>query len=328
MNHTLCLATSNGIYLFERDGNGWHEVARGLAGQHVTSVIAREGVVLAGTRAGIFRSDDLGASWRAASAGLSYPHVRWLAFHPGISDREFAGCEPASIFVSHDGGGAWRECPEVAALRDEHEWWMPYSPNAGCVRGFSFFGPRSYAAVEVGGLLRSDDSGETWRLAEGSDGVPDFAGPPDPFIFPDVHSVEVHPSSPDLVFAPTSDGLYRSADGGRTWGSLYECYCRAVWLDPADPDHLILGPADDVDADGRIEESRDGGRTWANASDGLAVPWPESMVERFTPLGGDLLALLSNGELYAAPPSTLRWQRILEEVTDINCAAVMLDGPA
>ena len=193
MNNTLLLATEQGVVIADRDRAGWREIRRGLADQRVTSIIAREGVILAGTRNGVFRSDDVGQTWRAARTGLAHPHVRWLAFHPDISDREFAGTEPAGIFVSHDGAQTWRQCPEVAQLRDRHRWMLPYSPEAGCARGFAFQGERAYAAVEVGGVLRSDDAGETWRLAEGSDGSPDLDGPPEPFVYPDVHSIDVHP---------------------------------------------------------------------------------------------------------------------------------------
>jgi hypothetical protein len=131
-------------------------------------VIAREGVILAGTEDGIFRSDDEGQTWAEASDGISARHIRWMAFHPNISDFEFAGTEPANIFVSRNGGELWRSCPEVAQLRDTYQWSLPYSPEAGCVRGFAFYGTRAYAAVEVGGVLVSDDKGETWQLAEGS----------------------------------------------------------------------------------------------------------------------------------------------------------------
>src|SRR5947209_76215 len=78
--------------------------ARGLDGQNVTSAIAHEGVILAGTTTGVFRSDDSGEQWHAASDGLHTRHVRWMAFHPGLSDYEFVGTEPAAIFVSHNGG--------------------------------------------------------------------------------------------------------------------------------------------------------------------------------------------------------------------------------
>jgi photosystem II stability/assembly factor-like uncharacterized protein len=320
----LILATEKGILLCERSGDGWKESTRTLTDEHVTSVIAREGVILAGTRNGVFRSDDEGQTWEEASNGLTTRHVRWMAYHPGISDLEFAGTEPANIFVSHNGGGSWRPCPEVAELRDEHQWSLPYSPEAGCIRGFAFHGSRVYAAAEVGGVLRSDDEGETWQLAEGSDGNPDLEGPPEPFIYPDVHSLEVHPSSPDLVYAPTGGGFYRSNDGGKTWRLLYDCYCRAVWVDPRNSEHIILGPADYVDSDGRIEESRDGGQSWSPASGGLKVPWRRGMVERFFQADGDLFAVLSNGQLLEASLSALEWQRILPGISDVNAITTMI----
>jgi len=321
----LILATEKGVVVCERNGNTWHVSAHSLTDQHVTSVIAREGIILAGTKNGIFRSRDVGRNWTEASRGLTVRHIRWMAFHPDLSDFEFAGTEPATIFTSHDGGESWQECSEVPGLRDEFKWSLPYSPEAGCVRGFAFHGPRVYAAVEVGGVLISNDTGKTWQLAEGSDGNPDLEGPPEPLIYPDVHSLEVHPSSADLVYAPTGGGFYRSKDGGRTWKLLYDCYCRAVWVDSVDPEHLILGPADHVDSNGRIEESRDGGKSWSLASNGLQVPWRRGMVERFFQVDDELFAVLSNGLLLSATKTRLAWQYILPEIKDINAIAMMVD---
>jgi photosystem II stability/assembly factor-like uncharacterized protein len=318
----LYLATNQGIFMAERDED-WRMVRRGLDGKHVTSVIAREGVILAGTIDGIYRSEDEGRTWREASSGLTQRHIRWLGFHPDISDFEFAGSEPADIFISRDGANFWNEAGGVRALRDAHGWFLPYSPQACCVRGFAFHGSRAYAAVEVGGVLRSDDSGVNWRLAEGSDGNPNLEGPPEPLIYPDLHSIQVHPSSPERVFAPTGGGFYRSLDGGKTWQLLYDCYCRAAWVDPADAMHMLLGPADHVETNGRIEETRDGGRTWLPASGGLSVPWPHHMVERFTLVGEELLAVLSNGQLLSASPEMLEWRTVLPEVQEVNAVTEM-----
>jgi photosystem II stability/assembly factor-like uncharacterized protein len=320
----LIFATEQGIMICERESDRWVQSMHMLTDQHVTSIIAREGVILAGTENGVFRSDDEGKTWREARDGLTARHVRWMAYHPDISDFEFAGTEPAGIFISHDGGESWSACAEVAQLRDKHKWSIPYSPEAGCVRGFAFHGSRAYAAVEVGGVLRSDDNGETWQLAEGSDGNPSFEGPPEPFVYPDVHSIEVHPSSPELVYAPTGGGFYRSNDGGKTWKIFYDCYCRAVWVDSHDPDHLILGPADYVVSNGRIEESRDGGQTWSLASTGLKVPWRRGMVERFFQTNDELFAVLSNGQVLSTSLSTLEWQRILPNIADVNAVTTMV----
>ncbi len=327
MEPLLLLATENGVVSARRDVDGWRATGRSLDGQRVTSIVARQGVILAGTHAGIFRSDDLGQTWQAASAGLAVPYVRWLAYHPEVSDLEFAGTEPAAIFVSHDGARSWRECREVAQLRNRFGWSLPYSPNAGCVRGFAFHGKRAYAAVEVGGVLRSEDGGETWRLADGSNGKPAMADPPAPFIHSDLHSIIIHPSSPDLVLAPTGNGFYRSLDGGKTWVRLYLCYCRAAWSDPADPQHILLGPADGVDRNGRIEETHDGGRTWQPASGGLSVPWRDYMVERFIQIDHELLAVLSNGQVWGtelAQPGS--WQQVLPDVQGVNALAWLTES--
>ncbi|MGB0387353.1 MAG: WD40/YVTN/BNR-like repeat-containing protein [Ardenticatenaceae bacterium] len=323
MDNSLFVATANGFWRAERVADGWQAGTHTLRGRHVTSVVAREGLLLAGTTDGLFRSADGGESWQEASRGLGIRHVRWLALHPERSERVFAGTEPAGIFVSHDGGGSWRECPEVGALRDEHDWYLPYSPQAGCVREFAFHGSdRVYAAVEVGGVLSSHDGGDTWQLVGGSTGDPWLGYSRKGVVHPDVHSMAVHPSSPDLLFAPTGGGFYGSTDGGQTWRTVYrKCYCRAVWVDPADPNHLILGTANSVDRYGRIEETHDGGRGWARAMVGLNGLWRHHMVDRFTPLADHLFAVLSNGDLLAAPLSTLAWQRILPDLSDVKAVA-------
>lgn len=320
----LLAATADGVVVATRSASGRPEETRTLTGHDVTGIISREGVILAATTNGIFRSDDGGRTWHESSLGLASRHIRWLAYHPQVSDLECAGAEPAGIFVSHDGGGSWRECREVAGLRDEHGWFLPYSPEAGCVRGFAFHGNRVYAAVEVGGVLRSDDAGETWRLAGGSTGEPTFDVPAPPYVFADVHWVASHPASPDLVFAATAEGLYTSIDGGDTWTvKRAGAYCRAIWVDPADPAHIVLAPADSVRRkNGRIEESRDGGRRWLPASTGLDLPWPDRMVERFAQMDDDLFAVTNDGRLYTAALATLTWRRILEDVGGIRAVTL------
>ncbi|MCU0586079.1 MAG: hypothetical protein MUC46_08435 [Desulfobacterales bacterium] len=83
--------------------------------------------------------------------------MRWLDAASTPSSLILAGTEPAGVFVSYDAGSSWVIDPGVVKIRDANGWFLPYSPRAGCVRGFAVAGSgpdkgRIYAAVEVGGV--------------------------------------------------------------------------------------------------------------------------------------------------------------------------------
>jgi photosystem II stability/assembly factor-like uncharacterized protein len=325
---TIFLAAADGVVQVQHNGKGWIETGRGLHDTAVTCVTGRRQLVLAGSREGVFRSADFGQTWQSAEVGPSNAFIRWLAFHPGEPALALAGTEPAGIFVSADDGGTWTECPEVAAMRQQHRWSLPYSPEAGCVRGFAFSGSRGYAAVEDGGVLVTEDRGWTWQLAGGSRGNADHH-PAAGGIHSDLHSIETIPGQPDLVFASTGGGFYQSRDGGASWTCLYpDAYTRAAWIDPQDPDIILLGPAEGVDFRGRVEASLDGGKTWQPADSGLGLPWRHHMVERFTRAGSEILAVLSNGEVFSASQGgrtnmDIHWKKVFPAIEDIAAAAAV-----
>jgi photosystem II stability/assembly factor-like uncharacterized protein len=323
----LYLATSIGLLIITHAEGNWEIVKHMLKGQSLTSIVASEHLILAGTPEGIWRSTDNGRTWSKAIGNLSDRHVRWMAASGKKPVIILAGTEPADIFVSVSAGNTWHTDPKIGELRDKYGWFLPYSPNSGCVRGFAIAESgqnpgRVYAAVEVGGVLVSNNSGNTWNLVKGSDGNPDIHRDLGAMVHPDVHSITVHPFSSDIVTASTGGGLYRSTDGGSNWKNLYRCYIRSAWVDPEDFQHIIAGPADGVSRNGRIEESFDGGRTWEPASDGMKTPWPRHMVERFVQTATDLFAILSNGELWIRPLNQAVWQHVLSEIADIRAMAV------
>lgn len=64
---------------------------------------------------------------------------------------------------------------------------------------------RLFAGIEVGGILVSDDDGQSWQAA--NDGLTD----------PDVHQILPSQSKPGLVVAACGEGVSRSTDHGSHW---------------------------------------------------------------------------------------------------------------
>jgi photosystem II stability/assembly factor-like uncharacterized protein len=310
------VGTTAGIHLL-RDGT---LVSLGLESEHISAIHAwRDGeqvIVLAGTYgSGLYRM--AGERWSRVDAGLTAPAFRFLGPDGTHAGALLAGTEPARIFRSEDDGQTWRELDGITRIEGHERWFLPYSPRAGAVR--NVFTPpgrprRLLASVEVGGLLSSDDGGETWALA------PVIADE-------DIHHVTGHPDDPELLYAALgtaslthrgSDGerhrfggIARSRDGGATWQKLETDYTRAAFIPPARPDLVLAGPAPQVGQHGRIVVSADGGDTWAPAGAGIDVPMPD-MIELFVAAPGDSVwAICSRGRLLRATPGEWSWSSAL-----------------
>jgi photosystem II stability/assembly factor-like uncharacterized protein len=159
----LYLGTDSGLFVFEGSEEEWHPRYVRLQERRVTALTVAGEELWVGTTAGLWHSADGGATCIAVHAGETPPHVRALARHPREPGLILVGTEPAAILVSRDGGGTWEEAPDVARLRDAHGWSLPYSPAAGCIRGFAVLRSRIYAAAEVAVAARGRPRGRAPR---------------------------------------------------------------------------------------------------------------------------------------------------------------------
>ena len=105
------------------------------------------------------------------------------------------------------------------------------------------------------GIMRSPDSGETWRRLGIDQGLHTDAM---------VRTLAVHPKSPSTIYAGTERGVYRSDDAGGTWrleeGPLREHCVWALAIDPQRPQTMFAGTG--TPAPARLFRSTDGGVTW------------------------------------------------------------------
>jgi photosystem II stability/assembly factor-like uncharacterized protein len=68
------------------------------------------------------------------------------------------------------------------------------------------------------GLYKTTDGGKTWLVI--NDGLPGRAGPCPSFLsttIEHIYALAVNPTDSQIVYAATSEGLYKTTDGGESW---------------------------------------------------------------------------------------------------------------
>ena len=130
------------------------------------------------------------------------------------------------------------------------------------------------------GIMRSTDSGETWRRVGINQGIHSDAM---------VRVIANDPSQPQTVFAGTDKGLLRSEDAGESWRSVdspLSDYCVwAIAIDPADPATMFAGTGTPTPA--AIFRSTNGGTTWDKRPVEVAEECPAVGVPRVTGIAID-----------------------------------------
>jgi photosystem II stability/assembly factor-like uncharacterized protein len=122
-----------------------------------------------------------------------------------------------------------------------------------------------YAGAPIGGLWKTTNAGVTWfQIFDQFQNV-DSVG-----------AVQVAPSDPNIVYVgtgdsvqgPSGDGMYKSADAGKTFvhiGLEETTKINRIVVDPKNPDVVIVSTQGDAKHNGQgIYRTNDGGKTWQN----------------------------------------------------------------
>ena len=100
-------STCGWVYRSTNEGESWRRYERGLEERRTQAVrVLPGGRLLAGTVAGLYVSDDGGASWsRRTSSELVIGAIAHVAARP---ERVYLGTEGSGVWVSEDGGDSFR----------------------------------------------------------------------------------------------------------------------------------------------------------------------------------------------------------------------------
>ncbi len=212
----------------------------------------------ANSERGVYKSVDGGKNWSQVLKINDDTGVADIAMDPESPETLYAaayerrrapygfngGGPHGAIYKTSDGGATWKKLTKG----------LPYENGGDVGRiGLDIFrkNPNTVYAVvqhEKGGIFRSDDKGETWKKTGDTNPRPSYYS-----------QVRIDPSN-DLRIWVLGANMYYSEDGGKSFKTdrvqrIHGDF-HAMWIDPADSNHVIAG------SDGGIHWSYDAGKSW------------------------------------------------------------------
>ncbi len=244
INPSVLLAgTDAGIFLSRDGGDSWIESNRGLPPEREILSVSISPIsstlFFAGSTRGLFRSSDGGQSWERVGGEPANEFITSLALDPQDGRTLYVGTVGA-FYKSINGGDSWTVL-NASAFPSTPIWAMAVDPLQT---------QTVYAGGDGGTLLKSADGGATWRPI--NQGIAVNAR---------IHSIAIHPQVSAIVFAVSTQGLFRSATGGANWTLVGGHRCqgapRAVDFDRLNPGTVYAGLGD-----GGVCRSTDNGEAW------------------------------------------------------------------
>ena len=300
------------------DGERWSRIGPNV-GFHSDAIVRtlvnhpdRPDVVWAGTDRGILRSEDAGRTWRSLGEPLNQFQVWRIAFHPRDANVVLVGTgtpAPARIFRSDDGGSTWEpldveiaaECAAVGVPRVTDIAIDPIDPH------------NMWASIEVDGMRRSTDGGQTWARLNG------------PITNPDGHAATVTAGPPKSVFLTVNNEIFFSRDDGASWRAVGVrehfpyTHIRDVVFDAVDPCIAWAAIGDSTPGTtGVLMRTADAGETWQPVDLGVE-PNSAMWVVRTQPDNPQrVLAASRYGYLYESDDRGLSFRKHRREFSEVS----------
>lgn len=268
----------------------WEAVTQGLPPDCEVRTIAVHPVdpqiLFVGTQAGPYRSIDGGTRWERLDFPDPHAVIWTMSVHPTRPNVVFAGAAPVAVYRSDDGGDHWRRVTNaISPAHCEREGFDTRTIRISVDPGR----PEDlYVALEVSGVIRSSDGGETFT--DISQSLIDLAqqphlqsnvggrhcGPCEGML--DSHALAISPARPGSPFLAVRMGLFRSDDRGATWHDAHIgrfsplTYCRDVAVSPHDPNVMYAAlSAAAFSTAGSLYRSDDLAGSWKRIDHGVSA---------------------------------------------------------
>lgn len=293
----LYVATNKAVHKTRDGGQSWEQFPSFSARRVTTLAVDPKlpATVYAGTMGdAVYKSPDGGQHWIPHNVGLK-EHVSFVnqfVFHPEKTDTIYLATT-VGAFLTTDGGREWEE--RMAGMKEVHiVVSLAMDPT----------NPRLLYAGTTGGAYRTLDGGASWQKVN-TGLIPDQVLNASMAL--GINTLVVDPLNPAVVYAGTTNGLFRSTNRADSWEQIGQAmpdqFVSSLLVHPTQAGLLYVG--------GRagILKSMDGGSTWDTKNQGLETLNIRTLV--MSPRDTQLLYVGTNGSgLYRSTDGGQAWTHV------------------
>lgn len=189
----------------------------------------------------------------ATSQPTGMGRVNAIAFHPTNVNTIYIGAPAGGFWKTTDGGATWTDLSaNMPTLGVSSILIHPTVPDIIYLGS----GDRDAGDAPGMGVFRSADGGVSWNQINSSMGNVTVGG------------MVMHPTDPDIIIASTSEGVYRTTNGGGTWSQRISGNFKDVLYNPGDPTIVYAVSSSALNGAG-FYRSSDGGVNWTEITSGI-----------------------------------------------------------
>lgn len=237
-----------GFFKSTDGGQTWKE-SQGLKTEAIHSLTqspSNPDILVVGSNRGVFLSNDAGDTWEQLPTE-AYPDIRnveSLAIDPRNNDHIYIGTYHLP-WKTVDGGKTWSSI-KTGMIDDSDVFAITIDSR----------NPDHVVASACSGIYESKNAGALWRKVQG---IPSQSRR--------TRDLLQHPALPNVIYAGTTEGFWRTLNGGDSWmlTTSRQLEINSIAVHPQDPNTIYIGTNNYG-----VMISRDGGKNFVPTNEGYS----------------------------------------------------------